>query len=132
MSQKDSTSSGYAQRAFDLPVKRYCMQLELKSDPNLIEEYKSWHSKVWPEILDGISKVGILDHEIYLNGTQLFMIIVTPENFDFEAQMNKLATLPRQAEWEAFMAKYQKSSANASSSEKWTLMERIFKYSAEG
>ncbi|CAN0255477.1 unnamed protein product, partial [Chrysoparadoxa australica] len=115
------------QQKFDIPVKRYCMQLELKSDPALIAEYKAWHSKVWPEILDGIRKVGILDHEIYLNGNQLFMIIVTAQDFDFETQMSKLAQLPRQAEWEAFMTKYQKNAPDASSSEKWTLMERVFK-----
>lgn len=127
MSSIESPQTGYRQKPFDIPVKRYCMQLELRSDPALIAEYKAWHGKVWPEILDGIREVGILDHEIYLNGSKLFMIIVTPEDFNFETQMQKLAQLPRQAEWEAFMNKYQQSSPDASSSEKWTLMERIFK-----
>jgi len=35
--------------------------------------------------------------------------------------------LPRQAEWEEFMSKFQKSDPSASSSEKWVRMERIFK-----
>ncbi len=124
----ESTNNGYHQASFDIPVKRYCMHLELKNDPQLIREYKEWHAKVWPEVLDGIKKVGILDHEIYLDGTHLFMILVTPADFDFETQMGKLAGLPRQAEWEEFMTKYQKSSPDASSAEKWVKMERVFKY----
>jgi L-rhamnose mutarotase len=38
-----------------------------------------------------------------------------------------LASKPRQAEWEAFVAQFQKTSADASADEKWQLMERIFK-----
>lgn len=124
---KESKQDGYIQKEFAVPVKRYCLTLELKDDPQLIEEYRNWHSKVWPEVLDGIKKVGILDHEIYIHENTLFMILVAPVDFNFEQQMGKLATLPRQAEWEEFMSKFQKSDPNASSSEKWTLMERIFK-----
>ena len=94
---------------------------------NLIEEYTNWHSKVWPEVLEGIKEVGILDHEIYIHNNTLFMILVAPADFNFDQQMSKLATLPRQAEWEEFMSKFQKSDPSASSSEKWVLMERIFK-----
>lgn len=86
-----------------------------------------WHSKVWPEVLEGVKKVGILDHEIYIHDNILFMILVTPVDFDFETQMKKLATLPRQAEWEEFMSKFQNSDSNASSAEKWTRMDRLFK-----
>jgi len=32
----------------------------------------------------------------------------------------------RQAEWEAFVSRFQKSTADAKSSEKWKMMERIF------
>jgi L-rhamnose mutarotase len=123
----ENKQNGFVQKEFGFPVKRYCLTLELKNEPQLIEEYKNWHSKVWPEVLDGIRKVGILDHEIYIHENTLFMILVTPVDFNFEQQMGKLATLPRQAEWEEFMSKFQKSDPNASSSEKWVLMERIFK-----
>ncbi|XOV95338.1 MAG: L-rhamnose mutarotase [Bacteroidota bacterium] len=128
MPTTETLNTGYTQQAFDKPVKRYCMHLELKDDPTLIQEYKEWHSRVWPEVLDGIKKVGILDHEIYIDGTHLFMVLVAPQDFDFETQMGKLAGLPRQAEWEEFMTKYQKSSPDASSAEKWVKMERIFKF----
>lgn len=122
-----SSSEGYIQEDYPFPVKRYCQILTLKDDPVLIAQYREWHSKVWPEVLEGIKGVGILDHEIYMHGNILFMILVVPLDFNFETQMTKLATLPRQAEWEKFMSKFQESDAGASSADKWTRMERIFK-----
>jgi L-rhamnose mutarotase len=111
------------------PVKRYCLALELKNDPALIKEYRHWHDSknIWPEIPKGIREVGITDMEIYLVGTKLFMIMEAGADFDFDKQMAKLADLPRQKEWEAFVSKFQKSSPDAKSSEKWKMMERIFK-----
>lgn len=40
--------------------------------------------------------------------------------------MQRLATLPRQAEWEEYMAVFQVCNPKASSANKWQLMERIF------
>lgn len=109
--------------------KRFCLTLDLKDDSELIEEYKYWHrsENIWPEIPRGIREVGIIDMEIYLLGNRLFMIMETAEDFDFDKQMAKLADLPRQKEWEAFVSKFQKSDQDAKSSEKWKMMERIFK-----
>jgi L-rhamnose mutarotase len=111
------------------PPKRYCLTLDLKDDSALIAEYRYWHrsENIWPEIPAGIREVGIKDMEIYLLETRLFMIMETGADFDFDKQMAKLAELPRQKEWEAFVSKYQKSSADAKSSEKWKMMDRIFK-----
>ena len=90
-------------------AKRYVQTLDLRDDPDMIREYRKWHSKEfhWKEIRDGIRAVGILEMEIYILGTRLVMIVETPENFDWQTAMDKLATLPRQAEWEAFVAKLQ-------------------------
>ena len=109
--------------------KRYCKTLSLKSDPKLIEEYKSIHSpgSVWPEITQGMKEVGILDMEIYIYENQLFMIMDTVPDFDHETAMAQLANKPRQAEWEAFVSKFQKTSEDSSAGEKWKLMERIYK-----
>ncbi|MDP4268895.1 MAG: L-rhamnose mutarotase [Bacteroidota bacterium] len=120
--------SGYPVKEHNQPVKRYCQTLELKNDAQLIEEYKYWHQKEnrWPEIPRGIKDVGILDMEIYILGSLLFMIVETPLDFEWDSAFSKLATLDRQAEWEEFMAKFQLTKPGASSAEKWVLMERIF------
>lgn len=119
---------GYMQKKFDGPTKRFCQTLDLKDDPDLIVDYCRLHEQghVWQEILEGIRSVGILEMEIYLLGTRLFMIVETPTDFDWQAAMARLATLPRQAEWEALTARFQQASADAASAEKWQLMQRIF------
>jgi L-rhamnose mutarotase len=81
----------------------------------------------WPVITQGMKDVGIIDMEIYLDGTTLFMIMDTERNFDHDKAMKKLASLPRQSEWEATVSKYQKASVSSSANEKWKLIERIYK-----
>lgn len=109
--------------------KRYCKCMELEDDPVLIEEYKRLHAMgaAWPEVTAGMKEVGIIDMEIYISGTTLFMIMDTEAHFDHEKAMAKLATLPRQAEWEALVSKFQKTHSGASAKDKWRLVERIYK-----
>ena len=59
---------GYNTKQHAVPVKRYCRTMQLKPDDALIREYIHRHSQgeAWPEILDGIREVGILEMEIYL------------------------------------------------------------------
>ena len=109
--------------------KRYCKALKLENNSALIEEYKKVHepNAIWPEITQGMKEVGIIDMEIYILGNQLFMIMDTVANFNHDKAMKELATKPRQAEWEAYVSQFQKTSANATADEKWQLMERIYK-----
>jgi L-rhamnose mutarotase len=109
--------------------KRYCKTLLLEDDPQLISEYRKVHlpGNTWPEITQGMIDVGILDMEIYIMGTRLFMIMDTIPEFDHDRDMATLASKPRQSEWEAFVSRFQKTSAEATADEKWQLMERIYK-----
>ena len=107
-------------------MKRYCQCLQLVDDEEMIRKYCDVHKNVWPEIIEGQRQVGILDMQIYRKGRNLFMIMDTVDDFDFEKDMARLATLPRQAEWEAYVSQFQGCSANARSDEKWQLMQRIF------
>lgn len=102
--------------------------MELKDDSRLIEEYRHRHSRgeVWQEVLRGIRSVGILEMEIYILGNRLVMIVETPLNFEWDTAMARLATLPRQQEWEEFMAIFQQCAANATSDQKWQKMEQMF------
>lgn len=65
---------------------------------------------VWPEITQGMREVGILDMEIYLLGTRLFMVMDTVPGFDHDTAMIELGRKPRQSEWEAHMAQFQNTS----------------------
>ena len=120
--------NGYNQQTYACKTKRYVQTLDLRDDPDMIKEYRKWHSETfhWKEIRDGIKAVGILEMEIYILGTRLVMIVDAPEDFDWPSAMDRLATLPRQAEWEAFVARLQGCRADARSDEKWQMMERMF------
>lgn len=124
----ENTPQGYVVKSYDGPVKRYCQTLDLKENPELIAEYRRRHSdgEVWSEILDGIRSVGILEMEIYIVGTRLFMIVETPLDFDWDSAMEHLSALPRQQEWEDYMCGFQQAAPGCSSNEKWRMMERIF------
>ena len=107
-------------------MKRYCQTLALVDDEEMIERYVEAHAHVWPEVIAGQHEVGILSMEIWRHGRSLFMIMDTCDDFDFARDMARLSTLPRQAEWEAYVAQFQGCSAEARSDEKWQLMEMIF------
>ena len=124
----DKLIEGYITKSYNQPVKRYCQTMDLRENPELIAEYKKRHSKehAWREIIEGIREVGILEMELYLLGTRLFMIVETPLDFDWDRAMARLATLPRQQEWEDYMAIFQLVNPGTTSAQKWQLMERIF------
>ena len=119
---------GYLVKEYSVPVRRYVRTLRLREDDALIAEYRLRHSreKIWKEVLAGIKEVGILEMEIYIRGTELVMILETPADLDLDAAMARLATLPRQQEWEDYMAVFQNAGPGATSSEKWQPMERMF------
>ncbi len=106
---------------------RHCLTLDLKNDPALIAEYKKHHQHVWPEILNSIHDSGILDMEIYLLDTRLFMIMEVADNFSFAAKQKADQQNPKVQEWESLMWKFQQALPQAKPGEKWLPMERIFK-----
>lgn len=121
-------TKGFVQKQHGVPVKRYVQTMDLKDDPALIAEYRRRHSREesWKEIRDGIREVGIFEMELYILGTRLVMIVDTPLDFDWDKAMARLATLPRQQEWEDYMAMFQQCAEGATSDEKWQMMERMF------
>lgn len=128
MSKERNAEMGYPVKRYSEPVKRYCQILEITDDSEMIRLYRECHTKEksWKEIRDGIRSVGIHEMELYIFGNKVVMIVETPLDFDWESAMAKLAGLPRQAEWEALVAKFQGCDANATSDQKWQLMERMF------
>ena len=121
-------TEGFVQKRYNQPVKRYVQTMDLRDDPELIAEYRRRHSQEqsWKEIRDGIKEVGILEMELYILGTRLVMIVDTPLDFDWPSAMARLATLPRQQEWEDYMAMFQQCAEGATSDEKWQMMDRMF------
>ena len=107
-------------------MKRYCLTLDLKNDPELIRLYEEHHKKVWPEILRSIRDAGIEKMEIYRYNTRLFMIMETNDDFSFEKKKIGDMQNEKVQQWEQLMWKYQQALPGASPGEKWILMKKIF------
>jgi len=110
-------------------MKRFCLTLDLKDDPQLIAEYRKYHEAVWPEVRTSIVSAGVLEMEIYLLGSRLFMIMETEDTFSFAAKAGLDAANKKVQEWEQLMWRYQKPLPQAREGEKWILMEQIFSLS---
>lgn len=107
---------------------RYCLALDLKDNPQLMEQYKAYHApgKAWPEIEASIKDSGIREMEIYLTGNRMFMIMEVDEDFSFERKAQMDADNPKVQEWEDLMWTFQQALPWAKDGEKWVVMERIF------
>ena len=105
---------------------RVVQTLDLIDNQELIDFYVEAHKAVWPEVLAGIRSVGITAMEIFRDGTRLVMILDLADGVDRDSAMAKLATLPRQAEWEEFVGRAQACTPGSSSGAKWREMDQIF------
>ncbi|MFD2201414.1 L-rhamnose mutarotase [Shivajiella indica] len=110
-----------------MATKRYCLTLNLKNDPVLIEEYERYHKQIPEAILQSFKDADILSMELYRWETRLFMVLDVSENFSFERKKLLDENNPKVKEWENLMLKYQEPIAENKSSEKWVLMNQIFK-----
>ena len=126
-SQKESPATGYREPVYPGPTQRFCSTLDLKEDPDLIREYRRYHSPDthWPEIANGIRQVGFLDMQIYLIGNRMFMISETGPDFEWNLQVRKLASLDRQEEWETLMQRFQQALPGTGEIG-WEPMEKVF------
>ena len=107
-------------------MKRYCLTLDLKPDPELISDYKKYHQEIWPEIIQSMKDADIINMEIYLHANRLFMIMETKDSFSFYAKSVQDAANPKVQVWEQLMWNYQQALPGAKPGEKWVLMDKIF------
>lgn len=106
---------------------RFGLCLNLKDDPDVIEQYKAYHRDVWPEVLDSLREVGITHMDIYLLGNRLFMAIETVDGFDPERDFPRhLEMHPRCREWDVLMRNFQERVPEAKPDEWWATMEQVF------
>jgi len=104
------------------------MALDLIDNAELIASYEHHHKpgNIWPEIPAGIREAGIADMQIYRIGRHLFMILEHDEAIDLKTAFDKMAGLPRQGEWAAWMESFQKKLPEAASGEHWATMKPVF------
>ena len=106
---------------------RYCFALDLKNDPQIIEEYERYHQAVWPDILQSLRDSGIIDMEIYRVLNRLFLIIEGDATFSFEKKIAMDSLNPKVQEWEALMWNYQQGLPGLPPGAKWMPAKLVFK-----
>lgn len=107
-------------------MKRYCLALDLKDDPQLIAEYEAHHKRVSAEILESIKESGIERMELFRAGNRMVMIMEVSDSFSFVEKEKMDEANPFVQEWETLMWNYQQALPFAKPGEKWVVMDRFF------
>ena len=108
---------------------RYCLTLDLKDDAEAIAAYKRYHEKIWPEVKKSLLDAGVLEMEIYLWGTRMFMIMDVDAAFSLSAKATADAANAKVQEWEAIMGGFQQVLPGSRPGQRWVPMERVFRLS---
>jgi len=107
---------------------RQVLAIDLKDD-SVVQTYREYHRRVWPEVLESLRISGVLDLQIYLLGCRLVMIADLEDGADLRrAFATRMASHPRVAEWERLMMSLQQPAPGAADGDWWTAMEPVFEY----
>jgi L-rhamnose mutarotase len=113
-------------RRYGEKMPRHCLTLDLKDDQTAISEYKRYHVKIWPEVKQSLFDAGVVEMEIYLLGTRMFMIMDVNDTFSLSAKAAADAVNAKVQEWETIMHGFQKQLPNAKPEQWWMVMDRVF------
>lgn len=105
---------------------RHCLTLDLKDDQAAIAEYKRYHVKIWPEVRQSLFDAGVVEMEIYLLGTRMFMIMDVDGLFSLSAKAAADVVNAKVQEWETIMHGFQQQLPDAARDQWWIPMERVF------
>lgn len=107
---------------------QYALTVNLKNDPSVIDTYRQYHERVWPEVLQSLREAGVERMDIHLLGRQLVMFVEVNDGLDWRRVFAAhLASSARVAEWERVMTSLQEPSPHARAGEWWTMMEPVFR-----
>lgn len=96
----------------------------LRVKPDKKEEYKEVHQRVWPELLNAMSQLGISNYSIFMrqDGTLFGYLEAT----DFKKAMAELAKNEANLRWQEAMKAYLATPIEMSKSEPLELLEEVF------
>jgi len=114
-------------------VRLRVLTLDLREDPDLIEQYRAWHRPGGPPpaIIDALLATGITEMEIFLAGNRLVMMLLASKESSFEMLASLSSSNPEVQAWETLMWKFQKALPWAEDGAKWVAMDRIFALSEQ-
>jgi L-rhamnose mutarotase len=104
-------------------MQRYGMVLRLR--PEATEEYKRYHTAVWPQVLATITASNIRNYSIYFKDGYLFSYFEY-HGSDFQADMDRMAADKTTQEWWAVMKPMQDPLPTRQPGAWWADMEEVF------
>jgi len=104
-------------------MRRFGQVIRLK--PGVLESYRRYHAKIWPEVAKMISACNIQNYSIYHKDGFLYAYMEY-HGVDFEADMAKMAADPKTQEWWAIMKPMQDPIPTRAEGEWWADMEEVF------
>ena len=90
-----------------------------------VEKYKSYHAKVWPEVLQVIRECNIRNYSVFYKDNNLFSYFEYVGN-DYEGDMDRLRKDRRMREWLSIMDPMQIPLETRAQGEWWAGMEEVF------
>ncbi len=104
-------------------MKRFGQVIKIK--PEKLQEYKTLHAAVWPDVLNMIAECNIRNYSIFHKDGFLFAYFEYTGN-DFSADMAKMAADPKTQEWWKVCMPCQEPLATRLPDEWWANMEEVF------
>ena len=104
-------------------MKRFGQLIGLK--PDKLEEYKVYHAKVWPDVLETIRKCHIRNYTIFHRKGTLFAYFEY-HGTDYAADMARMAADPKTQEWWKIMMPMQDPLPDRPADAWWTEMDEVF------
>lgn len=102
-------------------MKRVCFLLQVR--PERLAEYKERHARVWPEMLEALSRTGWRNYSLFLRDDGLLVgYLETP---DFQAAIEGMEAEEVNARWQKEMAPFFTSIAGRPD-ENMTPLEEVF------
>jgi L-rhamnose mutarotase len=103
-------------------MQRVCFQLQVKADR--IEEYKSRHAAVWPDMLRALAQTGWRNYSLFLRADGLLVGYFETESLDESvAAMNATEV---NARWQAEMAEFFEDLGDARPDTGFLRLEEVF------
>jgi L-rhamnose mutarotase len=106
-------------------MQRFGQVIQLR--PEVLDEYKQIHVKIWPEIEYAIRGSGIKNYSIFFKDNWLFAYFeYDGPDEEFAQRMEWLANAPRMQEWWGITKAMQQPLETRAEGEWWATMEEVF------
>jgi L-rhamnose mutarotase len=104
-------------------IKRVGFLLKVREE--LLEEYKTHHENVWPDMLKALTRSGWRNYSIFAREDGLLFGYFEAQN-DFESSLKAMSSEEANARWQEFMAPYFEIPQGARPDQMMVDLEEIF------